>query len=60
MSFQEAAALPVTVGTNAIALYEILKLPLLPLEKEVHEKVFLFVYGGSTAAGTMAIQLAKL
>jgi NADPH:quinone reductase-like Zn-dependent oxidoreductase len=58
MSFEDAATLGAGIGTNALA-WKFLELPLftLPLSSE---RPLLFIYGGSTATGTLAIQLAKL
>ncbi|EDN99734.1 hypothetical protein SS1G_02592 [Sclerotinia sclerotiorum 1980 UF-70] len=58
MSMEDAATLGVAVGTNGQGIYQTLKLPLptQPAEKPLP----LLIYGGSTATGTIGIQLAKL
>ncbi|KAI9640057.1 hypothetical protein NHQ30_011621 [Ciborinia camelliae] len=58
MSMEDAATLGVAVGTNGQGIYQTLKLPLpsQPAEKPIQ----LLIYGGSTATGTIGIQLAKL
>ncbi|KAI1918096.1 hypothetical protein LOZ53_001182 [Ophidiomyces ophidiicola] len=59
MSMEDAAAIGwCTVGSVGMALHA-LKLPGSP-EKPVQKPVYVLVYGGSTASGTMAIQLLKL
>ncbi|TVY75999.1 Protein TOXD [Lachnellula suecica] len=58
LSFSEAATLPGGLGMAALALYRHLKLPLLPAT--VPEGLWILVYGGSSASGTLAIQFAKL
>lgn len=61
MSFEEAAALGTATITNALALYEVFKFPLpLPRPQQDHSGNYVFIYGGSTTVGTMAIQFAKL
>ncbi|KAL4785990.1 chaperonin 10-like protein [Aspergillus varians] len=57
-SFEEAATLGVGIITVGQGLYQSLKLalPTKPLESPIP----LFIYGGSTATGTLAIQFAKL
>nr|P54006.1 RecName: Full=Trans-enoyl reductase TOXD; AltName: Full=TOX2 HC-toxin biosynthesis cluster protein TOXD [Bipolaris zeicola]CAA63129.1 toxD [Bipolaris zeicola] len=58
LSFQEAATLGVGIKTVGQGLYQSLKLswPTTPIEHAVP----ILIYGGSTATGTLAIQLAKL
>ncbi|KAI2601872.1 GroES-like protein [Hypoxylon sp. NC1633] len=56
MSFQSTATLGVSVTIVGYALYRSLKIPGHP-EKPASKPQFVLVYGGSTAAGTMAIQL---
>ncbi|QSZ32685.1 hypothetical protein DSL72_002264 [Monilinia vaccinii-corymbosi] len=58
MSMEDAATLGVAVATNGQGIYQTLKLPLptQPAEKPLP----LLIYGGSTATGTIGIQLAKL
>lgn len=58
LSFQEAATLGVGIVTVGQGLYQSLKLAL-PTEPIKDSKPIL-IYGGSTATGTLAIQLAKL
>ncbi|TVY17738.1 Protein TOXD [Lachnellula arida] len=58
MRMEDAATLGVAVGANGQGLYQTLKLP---FPDQPAEKPFpLLIYGGSTATGTIAIQLAKL
>ncbi|KAK5175900.1 uncharacterized protein LTR77_001040 [Saxophila tyrrhenica] len=59
VSFEEAATVGIGVGTAGYALYKVLGLPLPPVSPAGPEKTIL-IYGGSTATGTPAIQLAKL
>jgi len=58
MSMEEAATFGVAIGTNAQAMYQTLKIPL-PTQP-IAKPFPLLIYGGSTATGTIAIQLAKL
>ncbi|KAL2822441.1 zinc-binding oxidoreductase [Aspergillus granulosus] len=58
MGFEEAATLGLGVITAAQGLYQSLKLAL-PTEPISQPKTIL-IYGGSTATGTLAIQLAKI
>ena len=58
LSFEEAATLGVGIMTVGQGLYQSLKLPL-PSEP-AKESFPVFIYGGSTATGTLAIQFAKL
>lgn len=58
MSFTDAVTLPSGLLTVALGFYRYLNLPLLPAV--VPGAVWIFVYGGSSATGTVAIQLAKL
>ncbi|KAH8704778.1 putative zinc-binding oxidoreductase ToxD [Talaromyces proteolyticus] len=60
MGFAEAASLGVQVYTVGQGLYQSLKLPW-PTEPTKPENKFpVLIYGGSTAMGTLAIQMAKL
>jgi len=59
ISFEEAAGLPLSVMTAALALYQALGLPL-PTTAPGKKDIPLVVYGGATAVGAYAIQLAKL
>lgn len=59
MTFEEGASLGVGLGTIILALFRSLELPGSPLQPtETARKVF--VYGGSTATGTLAIQFLRL
>lgn len=58
-SFEEGASFGVGIGTSILALFRSLALPGSPKDPaKVPKKVL--VYGGSTATGTLAIQLLKL
>ncbi|QLI69613.1 Trans-enoyl reductase FSL5 [Metarhizium brunneum] len=59
MSMEEAASLGTGIGTMGMALFHTLQVPGYPTGPAATPKVVL-VYGGSTASGTMAIQLLKL
>ena len=58
LSFQEAATLGVGISTVGHALYQSLKLA--HPSDPVAQPEPLLIYGGSTATGTLAIQMAKL
>lgn len=58
MTFEEAATLGAGIITVGQSLYECLELPL-PDDPPMRPFPVL-IYGGSTATGTLAIQLAKL
>ena len=71
MGMNEAASLPTGVMTAGMGLYRCLKLPMPPAEpvEPNDEKMegidpaarqYIFIHGGNTATGTIAIQLAKL
>ncbi|MCJ1324021.1 hypothetical protein MMC10_000683 [Thelotrema lepadinum] len=66
LSFEEAATFPAAILTSGVSLYQYLGLPIPSSEKPQatasNEKnaLTILVYGGSTATGMMAIQLAKL
>ena len=63
MGFEEAATMPVGVMTNVMGLWKELGLPL-PGSEEAKAawegKKQILIYGGSTATGMHAIQIAKL
>lgn len=71
MSMGDAASLPVSVMTAGMGLYRCLKLPMpesTPSETsngrmhrtDLKAQPYIFIHGGNTATGTIAIQLAKL
>jgi aspyridone synthetase trans-acting enoyl reductase len=57
MTYEEASTFGVSVGTVGYALYHALALPM-PYQL-VDSSFFVLVSGGSTATGTVAIQLLK-
>ncbi|KAL8727614.1 MAG: hypothetical protein Q9166_005922 [cf. Caloplaca sp. 2 TL-2023] len=60
MDWEQAAAIGwCVVGTIGLAMFRSLKLPGSP-EQPVQKPVYVLVYGGSTASGTMAIQMLRL
>jgi NADPH:quinone reductase-like Zn-dependent oxidoreductase len=64
MSFEEAATVGVGIGTTGYALYRVPGLPY-PTQTAASSadsktRPQILIYGGSTATGTIAIQLAKL
>jgi NADPH:quinone reductase-like Zn-dependent oxidoreductase len=59
MSFEEAASLGTGIGTMGLALFHDLGVPGYPTQPATKQKTVL-VYGGSTASGTLALQLLKL
>jgi len=59
MPFEEAATMGSGIGTMGLALFRSLGVPGYPTEPALKSKHVL-VYGGSSATGTMAIQLLKL
>lgn len=58
MSFEEAATMSMGLMTCGMALYHRLALP--PPMAPAEKPIFVLVYGGSTATGTLAIQLLRL
>lgn len=58
LSFREASTLGVGIITCASGLYYQLKLPL--PTSPAKEPLFILIYAGSSATGSLAIQLAKL
>lgn len=58
MPIHQAAALGVGVATIGYALYRSLRIPGHP-DRTAEKPVLVLVYGGSTASGTMAIQLIR-
>ncbi|GKZ79775.1 trans-enoyl reductase fsl5 [Aspergillus niger] len=59
MSFEAGASMGSAIGTIGLALFKSLALPGSPLHP-VQTPMTVLVYGGSTATGTMAIQILKL
>ncbi|KAL7951876.1 GroES-like protein [Trichoderma barbatum] len=61
ISFESGASLPLAFMTAAIALYQCLKVPLpTTLQDPTAEKTPILIWGGATAVGAFALQLAKL
>ncbi|KAK5046507.1 hypothetical protein LTR84_008310 [Exophiala bonariae] len=61
LSFEDAAALGVGIATTGQILYAVFQLPLPSITEVVREdRGAMLVYGGSSATGTILIQLAKL
>jgi len=60
MSFEEASTLGTAINSSALAIFLSSKLPWELLEKPAEKAQPVLVYGGSTAVGTMTIQMLKL
>lgn len=60
MGFAEAASLGVQVYTVGQGLYQSLKLPWPTKPVKLEDRFPVLIYGGSTAMGTLAIQMSKL
>jgi NADPH:quinone reductase-like Zn-dependent oxidoreductase len=58
LSFEQASSFGVSITTVGMGLCRTLQLPL-PGDRP-SEETTIFIYGGSTATGTVAIQIAKL
>ena len=58
-SFEQGASFGVAIGTMGLALFHSLNVPGSP-KTPAEKPVDVFVYGGSTTTGTLAIQLLKL
>ncbi|KAG4435640.1 hypothetical protein IFR05_008887 [Cadophora sp. M221] len=61
MSFELAALLPMSLGTSGTALFHDLGIPL-PVSAEIPKESAgsILIWGGASAVGSMAIQLARL
>ncbi|CAG7921839.1 unnamed protein product [Penicillium olsonii] len=60
LSFEAAATFGVGLTTVGQNLYQIMELPFPGATEEDTEGINILIYGGATATGTLAIQLAKL
>ena len=60
MSFEAAASLATGLSTAGLALFRSLQIPASLDQPPVREPFFVLVYGGSTATGTIAVQLLKM
>jgi NADPH:quinone reductase-like Zn-dependent oxidoreductase len=59
LPWANAAAIPLSGLTSAVALFHSMGIPATP-EEPAHTPFWVLVWGGATACGTMAIQLLKL
>lgn len=61
MTFEQAATLGMSLMTVGLALHFMLKVPLpLTASKADGSETYVFIYGGGTATGTLAVQCAAL
>jgi NADPH2:quinone reductase len=60
ISFEAGATLPLASMTAAIALFQALRLPLPYVHTPGAKDIPILIYGGATAVGGFALQLAKL
>ncbi len=58
-SFEQGASFGVAIGTMGLALFRSLQVPGSP-RNPAKDSVDVFVYGGSTTTGTLALQLLRL
>jgi NADPH:quinone reductase-like Zn-dependent oxidoreductase len=64
ITFEEGAAISSGISTIALSMYSPKTLnfpiPTLPFERREGKEGFVFIYGGSSASGSLAIQFAKM
>lgn len=61
VSWEAASTVPVAVGTVGIGMFQLMGLPLPRADDNTKtDNSPIFIYGGSTATGSIAIQFAKL
>jgi NADPH:quinone reductase-like Zn-dependent oxidoreductase len=64
ISYENGATLGTGLSTIALSMYSPktlnLPIPQFPIEKRAKAEKFIFIYGGSSASGTLAIQFAKM
>ena len=60
MSFENAATLPCGLATVGLGFYKHLEIPFLTYPVEPKTGPFILIYGGSSATGSLGIQVAKL